>query len=576
MAEVNREQAGPRQPVLPLSTPPSTLRLAIHLCWLRFRLARHQVSRRGGIFQVIAGFLLTAGWIALSLGLAVATAVIAGILLGNDSVEAVFVVRILLVSHAFVAILFTIMVHSGGVRIPIDMLLFYPIDRGRLRLVALLGSALDFSGLIWWPSLLSIGAAACFYRPRRTPLMFIGVALLGATYIAVTYSVGLATGLLLARRRLREAGAVVGIALLTAASLLPLWLDSHDQNGSAPLSASVAGAVGLALIDLTPPGACARFLAGGVAEAKWLFVLAGWLCVSLLSARRLFAAALAVGQVGEPSRVGSRRRRGTLLRGLVDRFSLSRRPELAIAWMQWRYLLRSGLGRLSIALGPLLVAVIVIVARRGMAKWTSSEMPLIMTAAPALDILFAGFMYWTSLLLQSHFYNSFAWDGAGLRVLLLSPVSARRILAGKNLGVFLFQILLGALTCIVFAVIVGFPGLSGMAAGWLILAANSVLLSATGNLLSIQWPIRRDMGSMKNNTSFVSGLLGMFILAASTAILLVCLVGGRLLLGRFFLLPLICWTATVVAVYLLSLRPLGAYLWGRRENLLGIIGTERE
>jgi hypothetical protein len=102
--------------------------------------------------------------------------------------------------------------------------------------------------------------------------------------------------------------------------------------------------------------------------------------------------------------------------------------------------------------------------------------------------------------------NLFGYDGAGMRTLVLSPVSRRTVLAAKNAAVTLI-----ALVLVAAGVFVGGFVLGDLTARTLLFAALTFLTTAGlfapfGNWLSMQFPKRVQFGK-RMNRSGVGGLL---------------------------------------------------------------------
>jgi hypothetical protein len=119
----------------------------------------------------------------------------------------------------------------------------------------------------------------------------------------------------------------------------------------------------------------------------------------------------------------------------------------------------------------------------------------------------AGILY-VFLILAGLFCNQFAFDGAGMRTLILSPIDRKKILVGKNLAIstvaLIFCAGLLAINQLVFR---------DMTSGALLFATLSfltfaALMSVMGNWFSVRFPKRMKFGKRLN----VSGVVGLLLI----------------------------------------------------------------
>jgi hypothetical protein len=102
--------------------------------------------------------------------------------------------------------------------------------------------------------------------------------------------------------------------------------------------------------------------------------------------------------------------------------------------------------------------------------------------------------------------NLFGYDGAGMRALVLSPVSRRTILLAKNAAVTLISLLLVAVGVTVGGVILGDLKAPTLVFALLAFVTTAALFAPVGNWLSMQFPKRVQFGK-RMNRSGVAGLL---------------------------------------------------------------------
>ncbi len=123
-------------------------------------------------------------------------------------------------------------------------------------------------------------------------------------------------------------------------------------------------------------------------------------------------------------------------------------------------------------------------------------------------LMATGGILYVFLILTGLSCNLFAFEHAGMRTLILSPVDRRQILAAKNLAMttvaLILSIALMLISHLVFQDITPRVLLFG-ALSFVIYAA---LISVIGNWLSIRFPKRMKIGTRMN----VSGVVGMLLI----------------------------------------------------------------
>lgn len=182
--------------------------------------------------------------------------------------------------------------------------------------------------------------------------------------------------------------------------------------------------------------------------------------------------------------------------------------------------------------------------------------------------------------------NHFGFDRAGFRALVLSPVPRWQILLGKNLALLPFAMGIGLTLLLVAKLTLHIPWLVVLAACLQFVTAF-LLLSMLGNLISPLLPYRINPGTLKPTKLPVStGILLMLCHASSPAavapIFLPAVAGwlfasaGWLPAAPTNLLFSAVECAVLVALYSLSLPPLGRLLQRREKEILRIVTQEVE
>ena len=162
-------------------------------------------------------------------------------------------------------------------------------------------------------------------------------------------------------------------------------------------------------------------------------------------------------------------------------------PAAVVAGATLRSMLRAP--EVKMALGSSLLVVVILAATtflRAAPKMPDVAKPFAVTGAAAFT-LFMVFQFVA---------NQFGLDRDGFRVLVLSPVSRRHLLLGKNLAIVPVVALLGLVLIVVLTVWLAIPPLAALASVFQ-LAAMTLLLVTFGNLLSILIPFRIQAGTMK-------------------------------------------------------------------------------
>lgn len=167
--------------------------------------------------------------------------------------------------------------------------------------------------------------------------------------------------------------------------------------------------------------------------------------------------------------------------------------------------------------------------------------------------------------------NQFAIDGAGLTLVLLSPVSARQLLAGKAIGGALIVLPPACLCLLLAGLVFGMTPLSLWLSLPIGLLATYILASPAAAAFSAIFPRAVDMNSIGrgSNAHGLAGLLGMlcFGAAALPSVGLVFLTARLLERPALTPLVLLVWCAIALAVARLLFIPVEHIFDRRRENL---------
>ncbi len=231
-------------------------------------------------------------------------------------------------------------------------------------------------------------------------------------------------------------------------------------------------------------------------------------------------------------------------------------PVSAIVEKELRYLSRSG-PMLFTLIMPMFMVFILWGGRKG---FLSQQMGFVFPVGAAYSLL----------VMTNLIYNNFGGDGGGIQFFLVSPVSFRRIAAGKNLAhaaILAFDVLILWLgVCVIYQP----PTLKVMALtlAWYLLA--SPLNFTAGNLLSIYSPKRIDYSTFGRQRASASTIL------VSLAVQLAALGTGALAIFIAIHYYLNLWIATLIlaalavpsiAGYFILLSSIDRIAMERREVL---------
>lgn len=515
----------------------------IALVGLRYRLAWAGVrSRNGRTVLLVAGYLAVAAAMLLFAlgGFSVAAAAVR---LGQANAVVAVVLTALCLNIAFVSVFVGINTH---VALSESALRRYPLSHAG-RLIATHVTALLEP--LWIVTLaLTLGLAGGL-SVNGTGLAWTGVPA-AALIVLATYLLGsLVTRLgewMLARRGGILLAIVVGVGLMIAAPLVPVWLMRASARSTAiPLRA---------VLDLTPSFAAARAMTDGVPSAALggLAIVIAW-CGAL--------AVLLIGANHLP------RRARTLSAGPAqwdhpaDRAGAMFGSDLApLAAKMVRYFIRSPQTRYNYPLAlPVLAAMIAANARNG---GDAEAFLFALGAAPAIGILATGTLS----------MNLFGFDGHGFRryfLLPVRPVAVVRVATLVNLMPGMVLMLLGILAwwalspepvTLPMAVMLGCAAFGGL-----------FLFNALGLWTSIMAPraipFAMTFGNKLSpaaNVVFVGAMVVFFGLPLALRGL-----GAGAVLGAWWIAPLFLAAATVFQLITVNV---GARTFiARREQMLAAI-----
>ena len=392
---------------------------------------------------------------------------------------------------------------GGGRQFDPGNLLLYPISLRKLFALDFLSEVVTLQSLFAIPAVMAVGVGVGLATGKMAAAVLLALAA-SAFGLALSKWVSTSIGSLIRRKRTRGetllalVGAVVGLGGALFGQLAPIIFRYADS---------------IAAFRWTPPGAVAFALTRGLHPGHMVEYI---LVLSLLGAYTVVLVLVTYWLTRRATLGGGSAKQKRQRAVAPDQrytgwsFPLTS-PELsAIIEKELRYSMRNAQLRMM-TLMPLILIVIRFINRRrfGVTRAGSDA-----TGFPADFFNYgAGLMATTGILyvfliLAGLFCNQFAFDQAGMRTLILSPVDRKKVLLGKNIS----MSLLALVFCVGLLVIneIVFRDLSAGALLFTSLSfiAFASLISLIGNWFSVHFPKRMKFGKRLN----VSGVVGLLLI----------------------------------------------------------------
>jgi hypothetical protein len=392
---------------------------------------------------------------------------------------------------------------GGGRQFDPGNLLLYPISLRKLFALDFLSEVVTLQSLFAIPAVLAIGVGVGFGTGKMAAALLL--AFVAAAFgLTLSKWVSTSIGALIRRKRTRGetllalVGAIAGLGGALFGQLAPIIFRHADA---------------IAALRWTPPGAVAYGLTYGLRAGHLteyvlvMSLLIAYTCVLVVVTywltRRVTLGGGSAKQKQQRALVSDKPYTGWNLPFIS--------PELsAIIEKELRYSTRNAQLRMM-TLMPLILIVVRFINRRRFAPPPGAG------GASGFEAEFfnygSGLMATTGILyvfliLAGLFCNQFAFDQAGMRTLILSPVDRKKVLLGKNISLSLLAFVFCSGLLVVNEIV--FRDLS---AGAVLFAALSFvafasLISLIGNWFSIHFPKRMKFGKRLN----VSGVVGLLLI----------------------------------------------------------------
>ncbi len=382
-------------------------------------------------------------------------------------------------------------------------LLLYPISFRKLFAVDLITEVASLQSVLAIPSILGIGVGVGLARGQLLSALL--VVLLAAVFgIVLSKWISTSIGSLFRNKRTRGetflalAGALAALSGVAFAQIAPMIF--RHVAGNTVLRWTPPGAIAFALTEGLKPGQALWFILSITVLSAYTVVFIGltyWLILRSLPGS------------GPTKRRGRRKAVQETNEGYKG-LDLPLGPsELsAVVEKELRYASRNAQLRMM-AVMPLILVALRLMNRRLFDPSASADSPF---AAELFKygegLITSGGILYVFLILTGLSCNLFAFEHAGMRTLVLSPVDRRMILLGKNLAITFVSLILSAALLIINWLVFRDLTWGALLFGGLSFLIYAALISVIGNWLSIRFPKRMKIGTRMN----VSGVVGLLLI----------------------------------------------------------------
>jgi hypothetical protein len=444
----------------------------------------------------------------------------------------------------FIWLIFPIFFSSLNEAADITRLLVYPLPQRDIIASVLLGTLFDYPTYLMLPLLLAVligwGASLAL------PVVIIAILLGFAHMIFIGLLVGTALGGVLQSRRFRDIAIIFTALLGSSCYFLQVGFGRLIENVTQNMSQEELLALQpLPILQWFPTGAAAQAIAQAadgqwIAALGWLFYSSLWLLLIVwawwkLVVRLTTGEGFLFARAPRPQKeIKTAPARAATLPIFLRRLP----PDIAqIMSKEFKSIWRTPLRRVGLIQG-LLVPIFMggfILIRNESSISSLTSFNFIGLGLP----LYALFIYWVTS------FNMLGWEGKGLPVLFLTPVSRRRIFLGKGLALYIVASLSFLLVGIIFTLVLGnwvsLGGLlTGLLSGFTTIGVTAVF--ATLFPSPIHQESRRRRSSLSTRGGCLPALANLFLLLPLIFIMAIP-AAVPLLLAYFFDLPWVMFVA---------------------------------
>lgn len=380
-------------------------------------------------------------------------------------------------------------------------LLLYPISFRKLFAVDFISEIASLQSVFAIPAILAVGVGVGLARGKLATALL--VATVAAAFgLALSKWVSTAMGSLLRKKRTRGEtllaliGAIAGLAGVGLAQIAPV-LSRHVES--------------IAALRWTPPGAAAYAFTDGLnSGGSWRFILA----LALLMIYTLVLIGFTYWLSHRAIMGGGKKKRRPRVTAPVDKevysgwqLPFASTSLSALFEKELRYASRNAQLRMM-AMMPLILIGLRLMNRRFDQEMASEGGSLVTEFLKYGEGLMAtGGILYVFLILTGLSCNLFAFEHAGMRTLVLSPVDRSQILLAKNLAMTTVALILSIALMLISQLVFRDINAGVLLFGGLSFLIYAALISVIGNWLSIRFPKRMKIGTRMN----VSGVVGLLL-----------------------------------------------------------------
>ncbi len=444
-------------------------------------------------------------------------------------------------------------------------LLLYPISLRKLFAVDFISDIASLPSVFAMPAIIAIGIGAGLAQGKLAGGLLISLVAV-AFGLALSKWVSTSIGSLIRKKRARGEtlvalmGAVAGLGGLVLSQIAPQFLRYADS---------------ISALRWTPPGALAFAFTHGLREGQTaayalaLTVVSAYTSALVVITYWLARRAILGGGTG-------RRRRAASAIGAAENYTGWQiplvSPELAaIVEKELHYIMRNAQLRMM-ALMPFILIIIRLMNRRHFDPGAMGGSGFIADVIKYGEgfVATTGVLY-VFLILSGLSCNQFAFEHAGMRTLVLSPVNRKLILLGKNIAICIVALTFSAGVLAVNHLVfhdVTLPALLFASLSFVVFASWTAVI---GNWFSIRFPKRMKFGARMN----VSGVVGILLIPMIVLLALPPLASAAVgYIAQSLVIEYV--TLAVLAVlsvgfYLLMIEAQGESLQKRELAILGAV-----
>lgn len=488
------------------------------LIWLKWALFRNSMRKSKAVVNRVASLLAMLAALALSLLIAIGLGVGSYALMAGNAVESQALVTaqggrdVVVPSAEFIFFsIFSIcyvvwatlpLSIGGGRQFDPGNLLLYPVSLRKLFALDFVSEVATLQSLFAIPAVLAVGIGVGL-ATGKTPAALLIVLVAAAFGVALSKWVSASIGSLIRRKRTRGetllalVGAIAGLGGALFGQIAPIIFRHADS---------------IAALRWTPPGAIAFALTRGLRPGHAfeyvlvLLLLAAYTTIFVVITFWLARRATLGGGASNPKRrqqlLADEPHTGWNLPFISPALS-------AIIEKELRYATRNAQLRMM-TLMPLLLIVIRFMNRR---RFDDARVGSATRYSKSFfdygeGLMATAGMLYVFMILAGLFCNQFAFDQAGMRTLILSPVDRKKVLLGKNISISLLALVfctgLIAINQLVFRDV----SLAALLFAAISFVAFAALMSLMGNWFSLHFPKRMKYGKRLN----VAGVVGLLLI----------------------------------------------------------------